>query len=177
MQKAKVGSRIPTAWNTVGKLHLTLAARHDAGFNCVTVNVRDMIREGLIPMTFEGFCKNFSQGDVFLLQLNGQVNVMAKVNRANKTTMAFHCPRIVQMPVWNVDSSSVVEVNAVMLGYTGIQLNKLQTSCAIRAEDLTGTHPLDARLDTPAEHPTVLRNVKSIRIVSDSGFTIFISSY
>lgn len=116
------------AWNTSGTLSLSLASRHDAGFNYVTVNTRTLIKNGLIPMSFDEFSRKFKQGDVFLIQLNGQVNVCAKINRANLTTMAFHCPKTVQMPVWEVDGAKPVEVSAHMCGFTGLRLGNHETS-------------------------------------------------
>ena len=167
MQKAKTSGVISAAWNKSGNLYTYLASRNDASFNYATMNVKRMIQEGLIPMSWEQFCKNFEQGDVFLLQLNGQVNVMAKINRANKTTMAFHCPRTIQMPIWNIDSSDVVEQPAVMLGYTGIRLAKDKPANDSRP---TTAHtapviPLAALLDTPSARVQAIwvSEIKSIK--------------
>jgi hypothetical protein len=156
MQKAQTRVGAPCVWNTSGTLYTYLASRHDAHFNYATVNVRRMIKEGLIPLTFETFDKLFDQGDVFLLQLNGQVNVMAKINRANKSTMAFHCPRIVQMPVWDIDGSDVVEQKAIMLGYTGIRLSKDESLRDLGGRPVTAKTPpiipLAPHLETPSNH-------------------------
>jgi len=169
MQKAKTSGMVPTVWNKSGPLFTYLASRNDAHFNYVTMSVRRMIKAGLIPMTWEEFCNGYEQGDVFLLQLNGQVNVMAKLNRANKTTMAFHCPKIVQMPTWDIDGSTVIEQPAVMLGYTGIRLGKDESLRNVAAPTVIHAPviPLDSRLDTPSnrQHPSAIwvSEIKSIR--------------
>ena len=145
------------------------------------MNVNRMIERGLIPMTREQFNKTFEQGDVFLLQLNGQVNVMAKLNRATKNTMAFHCPRIVQMPTWDVDGSTTVEQPAVMLGYTGIRLGKDESVQNLNGHPMTTipvpqTPPLAPRLDTPSnrrmEGSIWVREIESITRARGGGYNI-----
>jgi hypothetical protein len=127
MTTVKLSERT-TAFNCKFQLELFLAAKADAKFNYVTFSLRRAAQNGMFGLSRHKLwiVKHFNKGGFFLLQL-GQVFVAAKINRAGLETAAFHCPRTIKIPRWQEDSntgkSSIIVVDAVNLGYTGLEID------------------------------------------------------
>lgn len=162
MTKTRLASQTPTAWNQPFALTLTLASRHDLVYNYVTFSTKQHLAAMFgNTMTWKRFTDTFHQGDYFLLQINGQVNVVAKINRATMESMAFHAPRTVEMPSWGPLGAKPVTVNAVLLGFTGLNAEpKVRYTGGESSEPVTNP-------DQPFLSP-LLEGLSGITIVGDN---------